>query len=179
MKDDAIRAIRRPHPNLLWLYVLKAAATLFAFPVVFPPLFFRYHTLQYTFDEEGISASWGILFKREVYLTYKRIQDIHVRRNLIERWMGIGRVEIQTASGSGSAELSLEGMEHYAAIRDYLYRHMRGTARTAGEAQPVGGASTGGATTGGADDEAVALLRAIRDDLVAVRDALENRGERS
>ena len=88
--------------------------------------------------------------------------------------MGIGRVEIQTASGSGSAELSLEGMEHYAAIRDYLYRHMRGTNRDVGAALPAAGASPGGA-----DDEAVALLRAIRDDLVAVRHALEGRGDRS
>ena len=138
MDDASIRAIRRPHPNLLSLYFLRALATLFAFPFVFLPLFFKYRTLRYTFDDEGISAAWGLLFKREIFLTYRRIQDIHVSRNLIERWLGIGKVEIQTAAGSSSAELALEGMEHWDPVRDYLYRRMRGTGpvSTAGEGAP-------------------------------------------
>ena len=28
---------------------------------------------------------WGLLFRHEVYLTYRRIQDIHVTRNIVER----------------------------------------------------------------------------------------------
>ena len=171
MNDAQIQSIRRPHSNLLWLYFLQSAATLIAFPIVFPPLLFKYHTLTYTFDEEGISASWGIIFKREIYLTYKRIQDIHVTRNLFERWMGIGKVEIQTASGRASAELSLEGMEHYAEIRDFLYRKMRGTSQPAEPAEgDVGVGATG-------DEEVVALLRSIKHDVDAVRKALESRDE--
>ena len=164
MDDATIRAIQRPHRNLLKLYFLQAAATLIAFPFVFLPLYFRYHTLKYTFDDEGISASWGLLFKREIFLTYRRIQDIHVSRNLIERWLGIGKVEIQTASGSSSAELTLEGMEHWDAVRDYLYRKMRGTGsgRSPAVAAEV--------------DETVALLRAIKTDVEAVRRAVEAGG---
>jgi putative membrane protein len=169
MDDNHIRAIRRPHANLLILYFVQAAMTLIAFPFVFLPLFFKFRTLRYTFDDEGITAAWGFLFKREIYLTYRRIQDIHVSRNLIERWLGIGKVEIQTASGSSSAELALEGMEHWDPVRDYLYRRMRGTgATTAGEE------STLSATEGG--DEAVALLRAIKNDIDAVRRAVESKG---
>ena len=164
MDDATIRAIQRPHRNLLKLYFLQAAATLIAFPFVFLPLYFRYHTLKYTFDDEGISASWGLLFKREIFLTYRRIQDIHVSRNLIERWLGIGKVEIQTASGSSSAELTLEGMEHWDAVRDYLYRKMRGT-------------GSGRSPTVAAEvDETVALLRAIKTDVEAVRRAVEAGG---
>ena len=55
------------------------------------------------------------------------IQDIHVSRNIIERWLGIGKVEIRTAAGSSSAEPALEGMEHWDPVRDYLYRRMRRT----------------------------------------------------
>ena len=168
MDDASIRAIRRPHPRLLFLYFLQSVATLFAFPFVFLPLFFKYRTLKYTFDDEGISASWGFLFKREIYLTYRRIQDIHVSRNLIERWLGIGKVEIQTAAGSSSAELALEGMEHWNPVRDYLYRRMRGTGSVEmpGDTAPVAGAS----------DETVALLRAIKDDVEAVRRSVEAGG---
>lgn len=121
-----VLAIRRPHANLLKVYLLQSLAALFAFPFVAVPLYFKYHTLKYEFTEEGISASWGILFRREIYITYRRIQDIHVSRNLFERWLGIGKVELQTASGSATAELSLEGMEHHERVRDFLYGKMRG-----------------------------------------------------
>ena len=160
-----IRSIERPHPNLMKMYFLQALATLFAFPVVIVPLYFRYHTLRYSFDAEGISAKWGILFRREVYLTYRRIQDIHVTRNLFERWLGIGKVAIQTAAGSSSAELTLEGMEHYEAVRDWLYARMRGT--QAGEPRPEV-AQVG-------ESEVIALLRSIRDELEGARRALEER----
>jgi putative membrane protein len=174
MDDASIQAIRRPHPNLLWLYLLQAMATLIAFPFVFLPLFFKYHTLKYTFDDEGISAAWGFLFKREIFLTYRRIQDIHVSRNLIERWLGIGKVEIQTAAGSSSAELALEGMEHWDPVRDYLYRRMRGTGSFNDADEPSADQATPAAT--GEADEAVALLRAIKGDIEAVRRAVEAGG---
>jgi putative membrane protein len=171
MNESAIRAITRPHRNLLTLYFLMALPSLIAFPFVFLPLFFKYHTLRYRFDDEGISASWGLLFQREIYLTYRRIQDIHVSRNLIERWLSIGKVEIQTASGSAKAELSLEGMEHYAEVRDFLYARMRGT----GSSLPVGGPERSARSAGtGEAAEVVALLRAIKDDVDAVRRALES-----
>ncbi len=160
-----IRSIERPHPNLMKMYFLQALSTVFGFPVVIVPLYFRYHTLRYKFDGEGISASWGILFRREVYLTYRRIQDIHVTRNVFERWLGIGKVAIQTASGSSSAELTLEGMEHYDAVRDWLYAKMRGTPAQPAQERPAAAASTG-------EDDVIGLLRAIRDELEGARRAL-------
>jgi putative membrane protein len=161
-----VRSIERPHPNLLKMYFLQALVTLFAFPITIVPLYFRYHTLRYKFDEEGISARWGIIFHREVYLTYRRIQDIHVTRNLFERWLGIGKVAIQTAAGSSSAELTLEGMEHYEAVRDWLYARMRGT-------QPAGAPPSASAPP--VESDVVALLRSIQSELEGARRALEGR----
>lgn len=166
--DAAILAITRPHPSLLVQYSIRSLAGLFLAPVVWVPLYFKYHTLRYTIREDGISASWGILFKREVHLSYKRIQDIHVTRSIVERYLGIGTVELQTAAGSASAELALEGMEHFEAIREFLYRRMRGLepARASGSADSVG--AQGG-------DEVLELLRAMRADLDATRVALAER----
>ena len=60
--DEAfIRAIERPHANLMKLYFLQALCALFVFPIVIVPLYFRYHMLRNRFDVEGISARWGIL----------------------------------------------------------------------------------------------------------------------
>jgi putative membrane protein len=38
----------------------------------------------------------------------------------------LARIEIQTASGGGGEEMSIEGMENVEQIRDYLYSKMRG-----------------------------------------------------
>ena len=122
-----IVAITRPRESLWTYYVLKAIAANVAFPFVFPYLYFRYHTMRYRFDTDGIHMKWGIIFRREVLLNYSRIQDIHLRSNLIERWLGLARIEIQTASGSESANMTLEGMEDPEVVRDFLYLRMRGT----------------------------------------------------
>jgi putative membrane protein len=177
MDEASVHAIERPSPKLMTLYFLQALMTVILFPIVIVPLYFRYHTLRYRLDAEGVSASWGILFRREVYVTYRRIQDIHVTRNLFERWLGIGKVEIQTASGSSSAELTLEGMVEYEAVRDHLYSKMRGV-RADGHvpqtAAPAGAATT--AASAATPDEVISLLHEIRDEVLAARRALDTTG---
>lgn len=121
-----IAAIERPRESLMTYYTLKAVVSNVAFLFVFPVLYFRYHTMRYRFDTEGIHMRWGILFRREIMLTYARIQDIHLRSNFVERWLGLARIEIQTASGSANSEMTLEGIADPEAMRDFLYSRMRG-----------------------------------------------------
>jgi putative membrane protein len=154
--------IERPDRSLLWYYVFIAALTGPLFPITFLPLFFKYETLRYRFDDGGVSMSWGILFRREVYLTYRRIQDIHLTRNLLQRWMGLATVAVQTASGSATPEMSIEGILEADALRDYLYREMRGAKGE--EVEPPARTAESGST----DDEALVLLREIRDAMNAV-----------
>jgi putative membrane protein len=97
--------------------------------VLLPYRFFRYKTLRYVFDAEGLTVRWGLLFRREVSLTYARIQDIHLVSNVFERWLGLGRVQIQTASGQSSAEVTIEGLADFEAVRDELYRSPTGIRR--------------------------------------------------
>ena len=52
-------AITRPHERLLTYYLIVSLLTLLAFPVTFIPLYVKYRTLRYRFDEEGIwRVSW-------------------------------------------------------------------------------------------------------------------------
>ena len=119
-------AIQRPHDKLLTYYTLCCAFAGPFFPIAFLPAYFKFKTLTYKIDEEGISMSWGILFRREIYLTYRRIQDIHLTRNLFQRWFGLATVGVQTASGSSSPEMSIEGILEAPQLRDFLYSRMRG-----------------------------------------------------
>ena len=173
--DATIFAIERPHPRLWTYYWLS----LFAFPPALPflilPMWFRFHTMRYKFTAEGISMSWGLLFRREVIINYARIQDIHLRSNFVERWLGLSKVLVQTASGSSSAELTLEGLQEFEAVRDFLYSKMRGVKD---HATPTSSLAVGAPLTTAAPpppEELAAVLRETAAELRAWRAELARR----
>jgi putative membrane protein len=152
-------------------YTLVCLLTGPLFPIFIVPNYFRYHTMRYRFDGDGISMRWGILFRRQVYLTYTRIQDIHLTSNLLERWLGLARIQVQTASGSSAAEMTIEGIKEYELVRDFIYSKMRGHAagpeiQTADSAQPADVLAEIAATL----REVTTEIRALRHDLDVRKD---------
>jgi putative membrane protein len=167
--QSRIFAIERPSPELMKYYVASSflLGPLFFIPLIY--LYFRYHTMQYSFDEEGISMKWGILFRREIMLTYARIQDIHLTSNIVERWLRLARIQIQTASASASAEMTIEGLHEFELVRDFLYTKMRGVRH--GHAP----AHAAAPTTATPSNDLAAALREVAAELRAVRETLERR----
>ncbi len=123
--------------------------------------------------------------------------------NVVERWLGLARIKIQTASGSAKAEMTVEGIAQFGALRDFLYARMRGTrmgsaastavasagtaatpasltagrasgATTAGRAS---GATTAGRASGATTTELTATLRSVAEELKLLRQALEAQKE--
>ena len=171
--EQAILGIERPHKSLWTYYLLCCLVFPPAFPFLVLPNWFRYHTLRYKFTAEGVSMSWGILFRREIILNYARIQDIHLRSNIVERWLGLARILVQTASGSSSAEMSIEGIKEFEAVRDFLYSKMRGVK----DHHPtVAVALPASSTPAVSETELATALRDVAAELRAVRLALEARG---
>ncbi len=168
----AVCNIERPSPKLLHYYTLKCLLTGPGFPFAFIPHYFKYHTLRYRFDTEVISMRWGILFRREIILNYSRIQDIHLSSNLIERWLGLAKIEIQTAAGSASSEMTIEGIVEFEAVRDFLYAQMRGTKDSRAVSSGAGSAASSGSALG--EDELIRTLKAVAEELRAIRIVLEN-----
>ena len=153
-------------------YTLLCVLTGPLFPILIVPHYFRYHTMRYRFDEDGISMRWGILFRREIHLTYARIQDIHLTSNLIERWLGLARIQVQTASGSSAAEMTIEGIKEYELVRDFIYSKMRGHAvRPEPNAVPA-------AAAGDVLAEVAASMREVSQELRALRRELDLRKDR-
>jgi hypothetical protein len=171
MTEQEIFALERPHPSLLKLYLIRSVLSGPAIILALPILFFRYHTLRYRFDDEGIHARRGILFRREVNLADARIQDIHLTSGVIQRWFGLADVQIQTASGSAGPELVVEGFKGYEGIRDFLYTRMRGYRKPGAPAAVPPLPGTAPADPG----EIATALRALTDELRATRAALEAR----
>lgn len=173
--DRQIQAIERPD-KALWTYYLLSC-------LAFPPLlifagpyyYFRYHTMRYKFTDDGISMSWGILFRREIIVNYARIQDIHLKSNIVERWLGLARILVQTASGSSSAEMTIEGIKEFEALRDFLYSRMRGV-KDLHHPSPESAAASAPATHHStSSDELAAALRETAAELRAVREELARR----
>jgi membrane protein YdbS with pleckstrin-like domain len=179
----------RPHAALLKYYLLSALlfGPFFVFALL--PFYFRFRTLRYDVDEEGITVRWGVLFRREVSLTYARIQDIQLTSNVVERWLGLARIQLQTASGNAAAEITIEGVRDVDGMRDFLYSRMRGATSTPAQQRAAGpgGHALAGITpvrvTAGSADvaELTAALDAVAAELRAVRETLtrENPGARS
>ena len=158
-----IARLERPREQLLTWYFLKALATVLAFPVTMLLFYFRYHTMRYKFDEDGIHMSWGILMRHEIMLNYSRIQDIQLHSNVIERWLGLTRIEVQTAAGTSDSEMTLEGLPNPEAMRDFLYSRMRG-AHTAAPAP-----------ANAAPEPLQSVLLEIASELRSIREVLETR----
>jgi putative membrane protein len=172
LTSEQIFAIERPDHALMTYYVFASLIAGPFFPFVLLPLYFRYHTMRYRFSDEGVSMRWGILFRREINLTFARIQDIHLISNFVERWLGLARIQIQTASGSAKAEMTIEGVREYGALRDFLYSRMRG-ARGMGQAFPA----PRGAPVAVSEPsiEVAGVLREVVAELRAIRQRLDDR----
>jgi putative membrane protein len=163
--------ITQPHERLLTYYFILALLTLPAFPVTMIALYIKYRTMRFRFDHEGIWKRQGLLWRHETNVAYRRIQDIHLTNGIIQRWLGLATVSIQTAAGSSTAEVTIEGVLEAEALRDYLYTKMRGV-RDGAHAVPH---MAEGASDGETHDETLALLTEIRDSLRQLETRLRGR----
>jgi uncharacterized membrane protein YdbT with pleckstrin-like domain len=131
-----------------------------------------YRSLSYEIREDEVIVHVGILTRSVKHVPYRTVTNLTVRRGVIDRWLGLGSLDIQTAgmSGTNKAEQSLVGLENadevYALVAAEL-RRFRGamTPTAAGvEEEPERAALP--------DETLTALLAEVR----AIRQALEKRG---
>lgn len=167
-------ALERPSPSLLTYYILTGLLSGPACVFVIPALIIRYNTLRYRFEDSGLRMQLGLFFRKEVVVAFRRIQDIHVSRNLVQRWLGIASVSVQTASGNAMPEIVLEGVTNPDEVRDWLYERMRG-AKGYASAQPAATLNESAEKP----DEATELLRGIRDNLALMVEKSRKSGSAS
>jgi putative membrane protein len=167
-------SITRPDERLLKYYVVVSLLTLLAFPVTMVTLYIKFRTLRYRFDDEGVWRRLGLLWRREVNVAYRRIQDIHLTNGIIQRWFGLATVSIQTAAGSATPEVSIEGVLEAEALRDYLYTKMRGVRD--GASAMSSQRKLESHSTPAPGDETLALLTDIRESLRRLEERADRTG---
>lgn len=98
-----------------WLPLgLVLAAILGVGAIVYETL--RYRVFAYELDDTTLNIDSGVLFRREREIPLGRIQNVDMTRSILQRFLGITGVDIETAGGR-STEASLEYVSHPEAKR--------------------------------------------------------------
>jgi len=127
-----------------------------------------YHrSLAYEVQDDEVIVQAGIWTKSVKHVPYRTVTNLTVKRDILDRWLGIGTLNIQTAgmSGTTGAEERLVGLtdvqEVYEIVVTELRRFRGGMSPTAAEAEGEPAVAS------------TAALSAILTEVRAIRQALE------
>jgi putative membrane protein len=104
-----------------------------------------YRSLRYEVQDDEVLVNVGIWTKSVKHVPYRTVTNMEVKRDVVDRWLGIGTLNIQTAgmSGQTGAEERLVGLsnvqEVYESVAKELRRFRGGMAPTQAdvEAEPA------------------------------------------
>jgi membrane protein YdbS with pleckstrin-like domain len=131
-----------------------------------------YRSLAYEVREDEIVVQQGIWTKSIKHVPYRTVTNLALKRGILDRWLGIGRLEVQTAgiSGSSAPEESLAGLtnvrEVYEGVAAELRRFQGGMAPTAAGTDQESPAPAGAAAL-------QETLNSLLDEVRAIRRALD------
>ncbi len=122
-----------------------------------------YRSLRYEIQDDEVVVNVGIWTKSVKHVPYRTVTNMQVKRDVVDRLLGIGTLNIQTAgmSGQKGAEERLVGLsnvqEVYESVAGELRRFRGGMAPTQAEVEEEPAAALPGAL-----GEILAEVRAIR-----------------
>lgn len=125
-------------------------------------------SLRYEIQDDEVIVYAGIWTQSVKHVPYRTVTNLTVKRGVLDRWLGIGTLSIQTAGTGGTAapEQSLAGLANvqavYSTVTAQLHRFRGAMGPTAAEAE-AGPVPSGDAIN--------ALLEEVR----AIRQLLEER----
>ena len=127
-----------------------------------------YRSLRYEVQDDEVVVYAGIWTKSVKHVPYRTVTNLQVKRDVVDRWLGLGTLNIQTAgmSGQTGVEERLVGLsgvqEVYEAVAEELRRFRGGMAPTQADvdAEPE-------IVPQGSLGEILAEVRAIRKSLEA------------
>jgi membrane protein YdbS with pleckstrin-like domain len=139
-----------------------------------------YRSLSYDIRDDEVIVRAGVWTRSVKHVPYRTVTNLTVKRGILDRWLGLGTLDIQTAgtSGTSGAEQSLVGLddaqEVYALVTTELRRFRGSMTPTAAGAEgravePITSASS----AMGLSD----ILNAILEEVQAIRRALASRSD--
>ena len=125
-----------------------------------------YRSLSYEIQDDQVVMRVGLVTKSVKHVPYRTVTNVTVKQDLIDRMLGLGRLEIQTAgiSGTNTAEQSLAGLEDAQQVYELVATQLR---------QFRGAMAPTAAEEIGAPAESEAILSEILSELRAIRQKME------
>jgi len=126
-----------------------------------------YRSLSYEIQDDEVIVRVGIWTQSVKHVPYRTVTNLTVKRDILDRWLGIGTLNIQTAgmSGATGAEESLVGLTNVQEVYEIVATELR---RFRGSMAPTA-AGVEGEPSVSATDTLSAILSEIR----AIRRAME------
>lgn len=141
----------------------------------------------YIVSDRSLRIREGIVSLQEKTLTFANIQNVEIRRNPLQRFLGIADVRVRTAGGGGGSsdghgqvgesmhEASFRGVDDPEKIRATILERIR-RQRDSGLGDPDDRGSSGGGSVGLGSQEPLRAAEALRREAGLLRAALEREG---
>lgn len=79
--------------------------------VIFGYEYLYWKKFEYRIEEDGLKILSGVIGRNDLDIPLKRIQNVDVNRNIVQRILGIAQVNVETAGG-GSTEAALKFLDY-------------------------------------------------------------------
>ena len=120
----------------IWLALAAAAASVFvaSIPITYFLQRLNYEMRWYIVTDRSLRIRSGVVWLREITMTFANVQGIRVSANPIERLLGLANVDVQSAGGGGSDASKARpsghlarfaGVDNAAEIRDLIVERLR------------------------------------------------------
>lgn len=126
-----------PLVRTIWWALEAVAAGVFvaSIPITYFLQRLNYEMRWYIVTDRSLRIRSGVVWLREMTMTFANIQGIRVNANPIDRLLGLANVEVQSAGGGGSHHshgtpssghvANFEGVDNAAEIRDLMVERLR------------------------------------------------------
>lgn len=104
----ALWFINKEKPWWVWLVVLGPIVILWLWATVYP--FLAYKKKSYMLREHDITYTTGLIWHKEITLTYNRIQHLEVSQGPIQKIFGLSTLQLFTAGGQKS-DMGISGLK--------------------------------------------------------------------
>ncbi|MBC1533540.1 PH domain-containing protein [Listeria seeligeri] len=75
--------------------------------LILTPAVLKYFTYRYTLEDQGIRIKYGLIFRKNTYIPYERIQTVQKKQWFFFIPFDVCQILIETAGGNGKAEADL------------------------------------------------------------------------
>lgn len=118
------RILTAPDQEAITVRFLQISLGITVFLIIFSYIWavLTYNNYRYRLDEKNFRSEKGVIFKRYLSIPYGRIQNLEIRRGIIDRILGLSTLYIETAGKGIEGEIPGLSRESTERLREELIK---------------------------------------------------------